>query len=154
MSDQERKGTLYRFVTIGARTERGGRVSTGQAGTLAGLALACVGDIVTYRDGAEAVIVDGAGYAATYKGAPYALVGSSLSNGDHVIETLWEELNVGVFVEEGKQIEGLFDAGWVAPPCELLHRFAVPRLGPLLNKAHHEGDKAVPRLRTAQSKES
>jgi hypothetical protein len=80
---------------------------------------------VTYRDGAKAVIRGGARYAATYKGAPYALVGSSLSNGDRIIETLWEELNVGVLIEEGKQIEGLFDAGWVAPPCEPLHRFVV-----------------------------
>ncbi|WNC92483.1 PAAR domain-containing protein [Paraburkholderia sp. FT54] len=104
MSDQERKGTLYRFATVGTRTGRGGRVSTGQAGKLAGLPLACVGDVVTYRDGVEAVIMDGAGCAATYEGAPFALVGSSLSNGDRIIETLCAELNAGIFLEDGQQI--------------------------------------------------
>lgn len=125
MSKPERKGTLYRFATVGALTERGGRVSTGSAGKLAGLPIACVGDVVTYRDGAEAVIIDGAGYVATCKGSPYALVGSRLSNGDRIVKTLWAELDTGIFLEEGKQIEGLFDPAWVAPPCKPVARFAV-----------------------------
>ena len=126
MSDQqERKGTLYAFATIGACTERGGRVSTASKFRLCGLGIARVGDVVTYPDGSEAVIVDGAGSASTIDNRAAALVGSHLSNGDCIIETLWAELKTGIFLEEGTQIEGLFDPDWIAPPPELLHRFAV-----------------------------
>jgi len=52
--------TTYPYATIGSLTARGGRVTlvTGGA-TVAGLGLARVGDVVTYPDGSEAVIVDG-----------------------------------------------------------------------------------------------
>lgn len=53
MSDkQERKGTMYAFATIGARTERGGYVTHASSGlVICGLQVALVGDIVSYRDG-------------------------------------------------------------------------------------------------------
>jgi hypothetical protein len=124
-NQQKRQGTRYRFITIGSRTERGGRVSTGRAGTLAGLEIACVGDIVTYSDGAEVVIMDGAGHAATFNDSPCALVGSRLSNGDRIIETLWDQLDFGIFVEDSEQVEDLFDPDRIAPARETLHRFAV-----------------------------
>jgi uncharacterized Zn-binding protein involved in type VI secretion len=98
MSDQERKGRFYHFAAVGALT--------GRSITLAGLPLACVGDTVTYSDGAQAVIMDGAGIAATLKGAPYALVGSSLSHGDRITETLWGELDAGIFHEDGATTPG------------------------------------------------
>lgn len=124
MSDQqELKGTLHVFATIGARTERGGCVTSGSDTYIAGLALACVGHIVTYDDGSEAVITDGAGSAAVICGQPAALVGSSLSNGDQIISTIWS--GRGIFVEDGEEIEGLFDADWVPPPCKPSARFAV-----------------------------
>jgi len=70
----------YLFATIGALTERGGRVTTARGGTtIQGLGMACVGDVVTYPDGSEAVIRDGAGSALVIDGRPAALVGSSLS---------------------------------------------------------------------------
>jgi hypothetical protein len=48
MSDeQERKGTKFIFTTVGARAERGGCVTSGSGLRIGGLALACVGDIVT-----------------------------------------------------------------------------------------------------------
>jgi uncharacterized Zn-binding protein involved in type VI secretion len=125
MSEQERKGTFYPFATIGARTERGGRVTSGSGANVCGLAIACVGDIVTYSDASEAVIVDGAGAASVIEDRPAALVGSTLSNGDRIIETIWAELESGVFVSEGEGIPGLFDAGWTPPPREPAHRFAV-----------------------------
>jgi hypothetical protein len=64
MSNQQKhQGVLYRFVTVGSRIGRGGQVSSRHAGTLSGLEPACVADTVTYSDGAEVVIMDGAGDA-------------------------------------------------------------------------------------------
>ncbi|MCP3722760.1 PAAR domain-containing protein [Paraburkholderia sp. CNPSo 3272] len=124
MSDQqERKGTKYEFATVGARTERGGCVTSGSGIRIGGLPLACVDDIVTYSDGSEAVIADGAGNASVICGKPAALVGSRLSNGDRIISTVWT--GRGIFVEEGKAIEGLFDPEWVPAPREPSARFAV-----------------------------
>ncbi len=125
MSEQERKGTHYRFATIAALTERGGRVSTASNFRLCGLGIACVGDVVTYPDGSEAVIVDGAGYASVIGDRPAALVGSHLSNGDRIIETPWGNLDKGLFIEDGKKVPGLFDASWTPPPREPVARFAV-----------------------------
>jgi hypothetical protein len=50
MSEQDRKGTLHRFATIGALTERGGRVTSGSGFVICGMPVACVGDVVTYAD--------------------------------------------------------------------------------------------------------
>ncbi|MFB9123443.1 hypothetical protein E2553_05010 [Paraburkholderia dipogonis] len=128
---------MYAFATLGARTERGGRVTPGSGNEYCGLPIACVGDIVTYADGSEAVIMDGAGYAAVIEGRPAALVGSSLSNGDRIVETPWGHLDTGLFIREGEEPPGLFDADWWPPRGELPQRFAVrgattPRGGVLL----------------------
>lgn len=120
---QERKGTLHVFATIGARTERGGCVTSGSDFRICHLRVACVGDVVTYEDGSQAAIMDGAGAAMVFCGKPVALVGSSLSNGDRIASTVWG--GRGIFVEEGKDIEGIFDADWVPPPREPSARFAV-----------------------------
>ncbi|WP_080436285.1 PAAR domain-containing protein [Burkholderia ubonensis] len=84
----EQTASTYLFATIGALTERGGRVTeaTGSL-TIAGLAVARVGDAVTYEDGSEAVITDGAGNYAVSGNKPFALVGSRLSNGDTVTDS-------------------------------------------------------------------
>jgi len=125
MSERERKGTLHRFATVGALTERGGRVSTGYGSKICGLPMARVGDTVTYSDGSEAVIIDGAGYAAVLGDRPAALVGSNLSNGDRIIETPWGHLEMGVFIADDETVPGLFDANWTPPPRKPLDRFAV-----------------------------
>lgn len=125
MSDHERKEILYRFATVGALTERGGRVSTGSEFHVAGLPVATVGSIVTYRDGSEAVIIDGAGCAFVIADRSAAIVGSHLSNGDHIIETLWAELDAGIFVRDGEMVPGLFDANWTPLPGEPVARFAI-----------------------------
>ncbi|WP_322028453.1 PAAR domain-containing protein [Paraburkholderia sp. J76] len=125
MSEQERKGTHYRFATIAALTERGGRISTASKMKLCGLGIARVGDVVTYPGGSQAVIVDGAGYAATIDNRAAALVGSHLSNGDRIIETPWGHLAKGLFIEDGTEVPGLFDASWTPPQREPLARFAV-----------------------------
>jgi hypothetical protein len=81
-----------------------------------GIALARVGDIVTYDDGSEATIIDGAGFAAAWEDKPLALVGSRLSNGDTITETLQD--GFGITGRDGKAVPGLFDPAYtVAPPA-------------------------------------
>jgi uncharacterized Zn-binding protein involved in type VI secretion len=131
--------TTYLYATIGSLTARGGRVTRVTGGvTVAGLGLARVGDVVTYPDGSEAVIVDGAGLATVIENQPAALVGSNLSNGDRIVESLQQ--GHGIFVRAGQAIEGLFDATYVSPPAtDPTYRFAVPgatsRLGGVLREA-------------------
>jgi uncharacterized Zn-binding protein involved in type VI secretion len=127
MSEQgKRKGILYAIATIGARTERGGYVTHATSGlTIRNLRAARVGDIVTYADGAEAVIADGSGSLACYHDKCFALVGSSLSNGDKIISTPWEDGKSGLFVPAGESPKGLFDPSYVPPPPEAGMRFAL-----------------------------
>ncbi|WP_234745044.1 MULTISPECIES: PAAR domain-containing protein [Burkholderia] len=116
----EHKAPTHLFVTIGSLTERGGRVSTATSGLeLAGLQVARVGDVVTYDDGSEAAIVDGAGSTHS-NGKPFALVGSRLSNGDRITETL--RTSWGIHVPQGQRVPGLFDPAYVPPPPPRTYR--------------------------------
>jgi hypothetical protein len=112
MPEQQEKETTHLFATIGARTERGGWIAevTTKLG-YRGLMLARVGDIVRYEDGTEATINDGAGIAATWEDKPFALVGSRLSNGDRISETLQD--GMGIDGRPDKPIPGLFDPSFV-----------------------------------------
>ncbi|WP_197732804.1 PAAR domain-containing protein [Paraburkholderia pallida] len=113
MSDrQECKHTTYAFASVGSRTERGGWIDKATT-TLAyrGLTLACIGDIVRYDDSSEATIIDGAGFAAVWNDKPFALVGSRVSNGDRIIESLQDAL--GINVHPDIPIAGLFDSAYV-----------------------------------------
>lgn len=74
-AQQERKGNMYALATIGASTERGGCVCGGSDFRIGRLPVACVGDVLTYEDGRQAVIADGTGIAMGYGGNPVALVG-------------------------------------------------------------------------------
>jgi uncharacterized Zn-binding protein involved in type VI secretion len=112
MPEHQKNETTYLFATIGSLTRRGGRVSRVTTNAeYEGKALARVGDIVTYDDGSEATIVDGAGFAATWDDKPIALVGSHLSNGDTIIETLQD--GWGISVRYGEFIAGLFDPAYI-----------------------------------------
>jgi uncharacterized Zn-binding protein involved in type VI secretion len=116
MSERQKDETTYLFATIGSRTARGGRVSRVTTKAEAqGLALARVGDMVTYEDGSEATIIDGAGFAAQWCGVPFALVGSCLDNGDTIVETLQDFW--GVSDRADKPIHGLFDPAYVSIPA-------------------------------------
>jgi uncharacterized Zn-binding protein involved in type VI secretion len=111
---EQRKETTYLFVTIGSRTQSGGRVTrVSTKAEYKGMALARVGDIVTYDDGTEATIIDGAGFAAAWEDKPFALVGSRLSNGDTITETLQD--GFGITVRDGKPVPGLFDPTYTLP---------------------------------------
>ncbi|WP_233863502.1 PAAR domain-containing protein [Paraburkholderia adhaesiva] len=123
---QQRKGEMYAFATIGARTERGGYVTRASSDlAICGLGVALVGDIVTYRDGSEAAIIDGAGILFVDDGKCGALVGSHLSNGDKIVFSPWDDGKDGVFVEDGQRPAGLFDPSYVPPLVEPGYRFAV-----------------------------
>lgn len=112
------------FATIGALTARGGRITKATSGlTVAGLAVARVGDVVTYEDGSEAVITDGAGEYALSNDKPIALVGSGLSNGDRIVDTL--QNSWGINVPDATDTNGLFDPEYVPPPPPPCYRLAV-----------------------------
>ena len=123
---REPAAPTHLFATIGAFTERGARVTTATSGlAVAGLVVARVGDVVTYEDGSEAVIMDGAGEYAICSDKPFALVGSRLSNGDRIVETLqrlW-----GIHVPTGETAQGLFNKDYVPPPASPRYRLAVRR---------------------------
>ncbi|WP_232448992.1 PAAR domain-containing protein [Burkholderia ubonensis] len=124
MIEQKIIALTHLFATIGARTERGGWVAkVAGKSSYRGLMLACVGDIVQYEDGSEAVIIDGAGFAATLENKPMALVGSRLSNGDVITQTLQD--GAGLRLTDGKPIPGLFDPAYVPPPARPRYRLAV-----------------------------
>ncbi|HHX4059414.1 MAG: PAAR domain-containing protein [Burkholderia contaminans] len=120
----EQTAPTHLFATIGALTERGGRVAEATSGlTVAGLIVARVGDVVTYEDGSEAVIVDGAGEYAICSDRPFALVGSRLSNGDRIVETL-QRLS-GIYVPAGETAAGLFNEDYAPPLALRRYRLAV-----------------------------
>jgi hypothetical protein len=54
MSEQQKNNSFQPFATAGACTGYGGRVTSGSGFVICGLPVACVGDIVTYADGAGA----------------------------------------------------------------------------------------------------
>jgi uncharacterized Zn-binding protein involved in type VI secretion len=102
------------FATIGSLTEQGGRVTGVSSGLkIAGLTVALVDDVVTYEDGSEAVIIDGAGVAAAYGDRPIALVGSRLSNGDRIIESLQNKRGISEY--HNCPILGPFDPAYTLP---------------------------------------
>ncbi|VXC25262.1 conserved hypothetical protein [Burkholderia sp. 8Y] len=116
-------GTTHLFATAGSKTERRGWVIPTSPREIRGLRIALVGDVVSYPDGSQAVITDGAGYGLTNSFVPYALVGSGLSNGDRVATSLLDD--DGLFVCEGETIEGLFDPAYVVPSAPPRYRLAV-----------------------------
>ncbi|HEY0290249.1 MAG TPA: hypothetical protein VGC62_25110 [Pseudomonas sp.] len=91
---------IFRLATEGSQTQRGGVVKKTQSFLTFTLDngqevnAAHKGDYVMYSDGTTAQIVTGAGQS----NSDYALVGSRLSNGDEIINTLqgcglWVERN-------------------------------------------------------------
>ncbi|MFM0323984.1 PAAR domain-containing protein [Caballeronia glebae] len=109
---EERDETIHWVATVGSTTERGGRiVGASSEGEFDGFQAALVGDVVVYDDGTESTIIDGSGYAATWANTPFALVGSSLSNGDKIVTT--PQSAFGIVVKDGEKIPGLFERGFV-----------------------------------------
>ncbi|AOJ88147.1 MULTISPECIES: PAAR domain-containing protein [Burkholderia] len=113
MSEQAINETTYLFTTIGAGTERGGRVTrVSTNATIDNLGLAVVGDIVAYEEGTEAMIVDGAGFAVMWHGRPVMTVtGSHLSNGDRIVTAARDACD-NITVRDGEEIPRLFEPAY------------------------------------------
>lgn len=103
---------IYDYATLGSRTRMGGEIITASTSLKThDLRIACVGDRVRYPDGKESEIVSGAGFAATYKGLPIAIVGSATDNGDTVTSSLQNLARV-VEYADGEGIPGLLKPGY------------------------------------------
>ena len=103
---------IYDYATLGSRTRMGGEIITASTSLeIHDLRIACVGDRVRYPDGKESEIVSGAGFAATYKGLPIAIVGSATDNGDTVTSSL-QNLAQVVEYADGEGIPGLLTAAY------------------------------------------
>jgi hypothetical protein len=76
--------------------------------------VARVGDEVHYPDGTTASIISGAGFAAIDNGKPLAIVGSHVSNGDQIADTLNREFEI-VRYEDSPAIPGFLDPHYVPP---------------------------------------
>ena len=105
---------IYRIATEGGRSREGGvivgasssmsfRIEGGSRVTF--LKAAQVGDCVTYPDGRTAQLVTGAGD----RNGHLALVGSRLSNGDEIIDTLFSD--ICIVAREGKPMHEDFLPG-------------------------------------------
>ncbi|MEG0858511.1 MAG: hypothetical protein RSD81_05485 [Pseudomonas sp.] len=85
---------IYRLATQGSRTREGGVIrhaTSPMTITLSGdqtVGVAQTGDWVEYPDGSQAQIITGAGEHSRLGEHSVALVGSLLSNGDEIIDTL------------------------------------------------------------------
>ena len=83
MPEQQKNQTTNLFAIIRTRTRRGryaSRVLT--SAEYRGKAFARVVDIDAYDDGGQTTVIDGAAYAAKWKGKPPAQIGSRQSNGE------------------------------------------------------------------------
>jgi uncharacterized Zn-binding protein involved in type VI secretion len=121
VAEQERIKTLpiiasYAVATLGSRTKQGGTVHTASTAMFCGgdLRLARVGDEVRYPDGTIAHITSGAGLAAIFDSKPLAIVGSHISNGDEIVESLNDDFQITI--REGMPAApGLLDPQYVPP---------------------------------------
>ncbi len=111
MQDPQKRIAMCPFATIGATTARGGQVTlVSSAAEICDKGIALVGDAVTYDDGTQARIIDGAGFRMMWCDKPGALVGSRLDNGDKIIAT--PHNNHGITVVDRETVPGLFDPTW------------------------------------------
>ena len=65
-----------------------------------------------YPDGTETEIVSGAGFAATFKERPIAIVGSTTDNGDTVTRSLQSDVLIIEYADDDA-IPGLLQPGYL-----------------------------------------
>ena len=106
-------------ATLGSRTVAGGtvRVASSQIYCSGGFRAARVGDEVHYPDGTIAPITSGAGFAAIDNGKPLSIVGSHVSNGDRIVDTLNREFEI-VRYEDSPAIPGFLDPHYIPPTTQ------------------------------------
>ena len=113
MAERPVKG-IHVFATLGSKTARGGEVVTASTGSeFNGHPIARVGEMVRYPDGSESRIVSGAGFAAAVHRQPIAIVGSATDNGDSIVSSLQNALNIHEYSDE--PIPGQLQPGYVYP---------------------------------------
>lgn len=104
---------IYHYATVGSKTRMGGEIVTASTGIkIHEHRVACVGDWVRYPDGTETEIVSGAGFAATFKERPIAIVGSTTDNGDTVTRSLQSDVLIIEYADDDA-IQGLLQPGYL-----------------------------------------
>ncbi|ELW76967.1 TPA: PAAR domain-containing protein [Acinetobacter nosocomialis] len=94
---------IYYVAVHGAKTQNDGLVNSSSTNTeIKGLSIARVGDDVIYADGTTSKIISGAGTACIVDGAPVALVGSRLENGDEIIESPNNTIAIRIYKDQPK----------------------------------------------------
>jgi uncharacterized Zn-binding protein involved in type VI secretion len=105
----------YRVATLGARTARGGEVVTASTDFVThGSPVACVGDLVRYPDGNTSAIASGSG-TRQWCGAPFALIGSAIANGDTIVDSPKSGMELRVYEDGQDTIPGLLEVGFGTP---------------------------------------
>ncbi len=109
--------STHSVVTLGSVTKNGGVVHTATSQmTIAGDAVALVGDEVLYPNGEITYITSGAGLRMVKNGKSVAIEGSRISNGD-VIEKSKHHSKLVLDVREGMSPSpGFLQEGYVPPP--------------------------------------
>jgi len=106
----------HAVATLSSRTKLGGTVRTATSATCFNeLRAARVGDEVHYPDGTVAHITSGAGFAAIDNGKPIAIVGSHVSNGDVIAESLQSSMEI-LILDGLPPIPGFLDPLFVPLP--------------------------------------
>ena len=104
----------YTMAYSGARTAKGGLAigtSSLATGDITGrIKAVLVGDKVRYADGSEAVVTSGTGMAAMEEDRPYAIVGSHVSRGDHIVST--PAPGAELHIDEDNRPEGFLLPGY------------------------------------------
>ena len=118
-ANERRVVARHLVATLGSRTVAGGtvRVASSQMYCSGEFRAARVGDEVHYPDGTIAPITSGAGFAAIDNGKPLAIVGSHLSNGERIVDTLNREFEI-VRYEDSPAIPGFLDPHYIPPTTQ------------------------------------
>ena len=118
-ANERRVVARHLVATLGSRTVGGGtvRVASSRMYCSGEFRAARVGDEVHYPDGTIAPITSGAGFAAIDNGKPLAIVGSHLSNGDRIVDTLNREFEI-VRYEDSPAIPGFLDPHYIPPTTQ------------------------------------
>ena len=86
-------------ATHGSKTKNGGLVkASALQSRIGGLPIALVGDDVIYADGTISKIISGAGKGCLINGQSAALVGSSLENGDEIVDSPNISVAINIFI--------------------------------------------------------
>jgi hypothetical protein len=102
----------YPLAYSGARTAKGG-TGIGTSGCQAeGIKGLLVGDLVRYADGSNAVVTSGAGNACSEGNKSFAIVGSHISGGDHIVSSPVE--GTVLWIDDDERPKGFLVEMWVS----------------------------------------